>query len=149
MDLSRLKWPIIIAIVVGAFWLITSPGINYMYTKFTASEIGVDPQRDVANEAGLTKLAGFLLKTFRYERAKIVLEAALAHNNPPGVNYYYNQYRYAKCLEKFGDFRGSADTLIALMEGDAHSIDQRVPGFEVLKLRIDKLLETHGLGEME
>lgn len=147
MDLSRLKWPIIILVVVGAGWLLTAPGINYMHTRFTSGQPGVDPARDLRNEAGLSRLGGFLVKTFRYEKGYQVLNDACTLY-PGGPNFWNNQYRMAKCLEKMGNYHGAVQTLQMLMGNNANAIDARVPGFDVLKLRTDKLIEVHGLGEI-
>ena len=77
MDLSRLKWPLIIIVVVGVGWLLTDGGVRYLRAKFTEGEVGVDPKQDEFNEAGLTNLAGFLIKTFRYAPAEQVLLDAM------------------------------------------------------------------------
>ena len=68
MDLSRFKWPIIILVVIGVFWLFSSAGINFMHKKFTSVTPGQDAKVDQANEKGLSTLGGFLIKTFRYEK---------------------------------------------------------------------------------
>ena len=148
MDLSRLKWPIIIIVVVGLGWLLTSPGINFMHKKFTAAQPGADPKVDQANEAGLTNLAGFLIKTFRYKKAGAVLDDAL-RLYPEGANAWYNLYRKAKCEEKAGRYQEAVNILKDLMDQNANAQDSRVPSADVLKLRRDKLLETHNLGEIE
>jgi tetratricopeptide (TPR) repeat protein len=147
MDLSKFKWPLIIAAVAGAIWLITDPGVNYMYNKFTADEPGADAKRDEMNEAGLSRLGGFLLMTFRYERAGQVFNAAL-ERYPQGKNALYNYYRTAKCEEKQGNYAKCVTILQDLRDQDASSKDDRVPTADVLQLRIDKLVEVHELGEI-
>ncbi|GMU92255.1 MAG: hypothetical protein AMXMBFR4_13130 [Candidatus Hydrogenedentota bacterium] len=147
MDLSRLKWPLIIAIVVGGGWLVTDGGVRYMHGKFTEGEVGVDPKRDEMNEAGLTRLAGFLIKTFRYASAEKVILDAL-NRYPQGKNALFNEYRLAKCVEKQGDYAQCVAILQRLRDIDAHSYDDRIPERNVLQLRIDKLGETHELGEV-
>ena len=90
MDLSGLKWPIIIVVVVGVGWLLSSGGTNYMYKNFTTAEVGADPARDKTDEAGLSRLGGFMLKTFRYEKAEEVFATAVSRY-PDGANVWYNQ----------------------------------------------------------
>ncbi len=147
MDLSRFKWPLIILIVGGAIWLVTDPGVDYMFNKFTKGEVGADPKQDALNEAGLTRLADFLMKTFRYARAAEVINADL-DRYPQGKNALLNYYRLAKCVEKMGQYADSVKILQDLRDQEAHSTDERVPERDVLQLRIDKLVETHELGEI-
>ncbi|NUM52646.1 MAG: hypothetical protein HUU46_03280 [Candidatus Hydrogenedentes bacterium] len=147
MDLSRLKWPLIIIVVVGLGWLVTDGGVRFLRGKFTEGQVGVDPKQDEFNEAGLSNLAGFLIKTFRYSSAEMVLRDAM-ERYPNGKNYLHNQYRLAKCREKQGDYEGCIELLASLRDMNAHSMDDRVPEIDVLNLRIDKLAETHELGEV-
>ena len=58
MDLSGLKWPIIIAAVVGIGWLATSGGINWMVGNFTKATPGIDEQQDKVAEVGLSRVGG-------------------------------------------------------------------------------------------
>ena len=51
MDLSRLKWPIIIIVVALAGWLMTEGGTNWIYKNLTATPPGTDQKADEANEA--------------------------------------------------------------------------------------------------
>jgi hypothetical protein len=148
MDLSRFKWPIIILLVVGVFWLFSSAGINFMHNKFTKVTPGQDAKVDKATEAGLSRLGGFLVKTFRYEKGYEVLSDACTMY-PEGANYWYNQYRMAKCLEKMDRVNEALQTLDVLYAENIHAVDDRVPPQDVLKLRIDKLQEMHGLGEIQ
>ncbi|MBX7258758.1 MAG: tetratricopeptide repeat protein [Candidatus Hydrogenedentes bacterium] len=147
MDLSRFKWPIIIIVVAAAIWLVTDPGVNYMYNKFTKGEVGADPKQDELNEAGLSRLAGFLMQTFRYQRAGEVFNECL-RRFPQGKNALYNYYRLAKCVEKQGQYAECVKILQDLRDQEAHNTDDRVPTRDVLQLRIDKLVETHELGEI-
>jgi tetratricopeptide (TPR) repeat protein len=147
MDLSRLKWPLIVALVVGAGWLLSEGGVNYMHKKFTSAAAGQDANLDEMNEQGLTRLGSFLLKTFRYEKALVVMEDAV-HLYPDGANALFNEYRMAKCAEKIGDYQRSVDILGHLMDIEASTLDARVPSNNHLNLRRAKLLETHELGEI-
>ena len=142
MDLTWLKWLVIILVVLGVGWLFTSGGVNYMEKKF--SRPAADDAAAVVNEAGLSKLGGFLLGTFRYDRARGVFEKAVA-TYPEGKNAYYNYYRLVKCYEKLGRYQQAADTLADLSGWDAHSIDPRVPEASNLDLRRAKLVEVHEL----
>lgn len=147
MDLSRLKWPLIIIVLVGGYWLLTDPGVRFLHGKFTEGQVGVDPKQDEFNEAGLSKLAGFLMLTFRYASAELVLKDAI-DRYPEGKNVLHNRYRLAKCVEKQGRYEECIELLAALRDMDAHQLDDRVPEVDVLNLRIDKLAETHELGEV-
>jgi len=147
MDLSKLKWPLIIALVVGVGWLLSEGGVNYMHKKFTSVAPGQDANTDKMNEAGLTKLGTFLLKTFRYEKALAVMEDAV-HLYPDGGDALFNEYRMAKCAEKLGDYQRSIDILGHLMDIEAGAVDERVPSNAHLDLRRNKLMETHDLGEI-
>ena len=117
MDLSGLKWPLIIAVVVGIGWLATSGGVNWMYGKFTAASPGVDEQQDYKDEAGLTKLAG----------------------------YTYHLERLATCYERTGDYQSSYNVLRELMAANAHEMDSRVGNFDNLNMRAAKLREMYEL----
>ncbi|MDZ4857396.1 MAG: hypothetical protein SGI88_00315 [Candidatus Hydrogenedentes bacterium] len=147
MDLSRLKWPLIIIVIVGIGWLITDPGVNWLRAKFNEGTPGESAEQDIANESGLSNLAGFLIKTFRYASAEAVLNDAMTRY-PAGKNYLNNYYRMAKCVEKQGRYDKCVDILCELRDLEANATDPRVPAREVLQLRIDKLLETHELGEI-
>ena len=147
MDLSRLKWPLIIIVVVGVGWLLTDGGVRYLRAKFTEGEVGVDPKQDEFNEAGLTNLAGFLIKTFRYAPAEQVLLDAM-ERYPEGKNFLYNKYRLAKCVEKQGRFENASNTWRRSATWTRTSTTIACPKIDVLNLRIDKLAETHELGEV-
>ncbi|HUW60894.1 MAG TPA: hypothetical protein VMZ06_07785 [Candidatus Bathyarchaeia archaeon] len=138
MDLSFLKWPIIIVVVVGGGWLLTSGGVNFMYNKFTATPPGADAKADAVNEAGLSKLGGYCLKTFQYEKAMLMFSTA-CDLYPQGANFYYSKYRMAKCAEKMDDVPQAVALLRALIQVNANSIDSRVPENDNLRARSDKL----------
>ncbi len=144
MDLSRVKWVALAAVVVVLGWLFTEPGISYLHRKFT-SDPGGDPQKAEAYEAGLSRLGGFLLRTLRYGWAERVFEDAL-RLYPDGKNSRYVLYRLAKTKEKRGDYRTAVMILERLMLENAHALDDRVPDNDVLNLRRNKLVETHELG---
>ncbi|HOZ48028.1 MAG TPA: hypothetical protein PLO37_24185 [Candidatus Hydrogenedentes bacterium] len=144
MDLSGLKWPLIIVVVVGVGFLLSSSGTNYMFKKFTQSEAGVDAAKDKHDEAGLSKLGGFLLMTFRYQKANEVFGTAVGRY-PQGANVWYNKYRMVKCAEKLKNYAGAAAILNELMNARASEVDSRVPEEANLRLRRDKLIEIHQL----
>jgi DNA phosphorothioation-dependent restriction protein DptG len=144
MDLSFLKWPIIIGVIALVGWLGTSGGVNYMYGKFTADTPGVNPQRDEINEAGLSRLGGYCLKLFQYERTMAILETAVTRY-PNGKNVWDNKYRMVKCAEKLGNYQRAVDIMHELMAANASTIDSRVPDNDNLRLRSEKLIEMHEL----
>ncbi len=144
MDLSFLKWPIIIGVVVLVGWLGSSGGVNYMFNKFTADTPGVSAERDTVNEAGLSRLGGYCLKLFKYEKAMLAFQTAI-ERFPNGANRWYNEYRMVKCAEKMEDYAGAVRILKGLMANSASQYDDRVPANEVLNLRAEKLIETHNL----
>jgi tetratricopeptide (TPR) repeat protein len=151
MDLSRLKWPLIILIVFGGGWLVSEGGVSFMHNKFAAPITSTDEaeiaKKEEFNEAGLSRLGGFLLKTLRYKKAEAVfLDAVELY--PNGKHFYYNWYRLAKCAEKRGDYATARNILEDLMAEDAHSVEKDVPPYDALRLRADKLIETHELGEI-
>ena len=150
MDLSFLKWPIIILVVAGGAWLITDGGVNYMISNFKDTTPGEDESRDRINETGLSRVAGFLMLTFRYQKADEVLTYLTQTYVPAdgAEHYWHNLYRLAKCKEKQGNYAASINILRELAHRNAHSIDDRVARPEVLRLRAEKLMETHELGEV-
>ncbi|MCP4642757.1 MAG: hypothetical protein GY851_20085 [bacterium] len=148
MDLSKLKWPLIIGVVALGIFLISDPGVNWIHQRYLSYTPGVDVSKNEANEAGLSRLGGFLLKTFRYEKAQTVFNDAL-RLYPEGETRYYNLYRKAKCAEKLNNITESVRLLRQLQKMDAHSLDERVPEPANLKLRADKLMEMNDLGEIE
>lgn len=144
MDLSRLKWPLIIGIVALSMWLISDGGIAYMYGKLKAYTPYENANEDAMNEAGLSRLAGFLIKTFRYKKGQEILQTCV-RRYPDGKNYWHNLYRLAKCAEKLGDYARAVTILEDLMANDAHSKDKRVPDLDVLRVRADRLIGVHEL----
>lgn len=145
MDLSGLKWPIIILLIIGIAWLASSSGVNYMVRNFTKSVPGQDAQRDKVDEAGLTRVAGYLMFLLRWEYAKNVLELCIQRYGDKGANYWYNMYRLAKCYEKLGRYQEAYNILKDLAQINAHQYDSRVPEPENLSLRAGKLKEVHEL----
>jgi tetratricopeptide (TPR) repeat protein len=144
MDLSGLKWPIIIAVVVGLGWLLTSGGVNWMVGNFTKATPGIDAQQDMVDEAGLSRVGGYLLFMWRWEKANDVLSLAV-ERYPEGPNLYYNLYRIARCEERMGNYQAAVDLMRELMDYDAHEIDERVPHTENLNLQANKLIEMYDL----
>ena len=145
MDLSGLKWPAIILVVVAVGWLASSGGVNYMVTNFTKSAPGADAAKDKTDEAGLTKVGGYLMYLLRYEKAAEVMNLSIARYGTNGKNYYYNQYRVAKCLEKQGHMQESYNILRDLTDIDARQYDDRIPNRDVLAARALKLKEVNNL----
>ncbi|MBI2422475.1 MAG: tetratricopeptide repeat protein [Candidatus Hydrogenedentes bacterium] len=145
MDLSKLKWPIIIFVVVGFSWLLSSPGVNYMYTKATKATVGENAEQDVKDEATLSTYGGYMLYMFRYQTAANFFETAIDRYGPNGANYYYNLYRLARCYEKQERNQESLDILRQLMAEDAHSYDDRVMTTNQMEQRAAKLKEVNGL----
>lgn len=145
MDLSGLKWPLIILVIVVIGWLGSSGGVNYMVNNFTKATPGADAQRDKVDEAGLTRVAGYLMMLLRWERSKDVLETVINRYGNTGANYWYNMYRLAKCYEKLGRYQDAYNILRDLAQLNAHQYDDRVPEFDNLNLRANKLKEVHNL----
>ena len=144
MDMSKLKWVVIIAIVVGVGWLMTEGGVTYMYKNFTKAITGEDEEQDKRDEAGLTRLAGYLLMTYRYDRAKEVYETAIKRY-PDGKNAWFNYYKLARCEQKLGNYQTTADILHMLWDRDADQFDERVPNRAILEGRGQRLVEVHDL----
>lgn len=149
MDLSFLKWPILILVIVGGGWLVSEGGINYMINRFSQGTVGQDEARDRTNELGLSRIAGFLIFTFRYEKADQVLSHLTTRHTPDtgAQHYWHNLYRLALCKERLGRQDQAVMILRNLAHANAHQYDDRVPGYEVLRLRAERLMEAHGLGE--
>ncbi len=142
MDLSILKWPIIILVVVGGGWLISSGGTNYIYKQLQEHQPGEDVEADKTNEASLSKLGGFLAKTLRHQKARDVFQFTI-ERYPNGENILFNYLRLARAEQKLGNFERTVAILGMLMQQNAHEIDDRVPNNENLRLRQQKLIEVH------
>lgn len=145
MDLSGLKWPLIIAIVVGIGWLGSSGGVEWMIKQSTKAVPGADANQDVKDEARLSKVAGYVMMLWRYEKAASVMETCFQRYGTAGANYWHNQYRMVKCQEKMGNYQAAYDILKGLMTAQAWNIDPRVPDFDNLNLRASKLREMYEL----
>ena len=145
--LGRLKWPAIIAVVVGGCWLLSDSGVGYLQARWSFdawSAREADAEAAAANEARLTYLGGFLMNTMRFELAEDVMVDAMRYE---GENYWYNLYRLAKVKEKLDQPEAACEILDALMEENVNSrLDRRVPGNDVLDLRRSRLLEVHEIG---
>lgn len=145
MDLSGLKWPLIIVVVVGVGWLATSGGVNWMYKNFTAAAPGVDAQQDLRDEAGLTKLATYTYYLWKWEKTIAIIETSINRYGESAPNYWYNLERLSTCYDRIGDYQTSYNILKQLMDANAHEIDERVGNFDNLNLRASKLREMHEL----
>ena len=144
MDLSKLKWVFIAAIVICGGWLVTEGGINWVYNNATEANPGTDPEKDKINESTLSRYGGFLLTTFRYEKAKKFYQSAI-DRYPDGDKLWWNYYQMARCEEKLYNYQRAADILHMLWTEDADQYDERVPDRATLKLRLDKLVEINDL----
>ena len=145
MDLSGLKWPIIIAVIVGIGWLLSSGGVNFMINNFTKATPGQDVERDKTDEAGLTRVASYLMYLWRYEKAASVMQTAIDRYGENGANYWYNTYRLARCADRLGHYQESHDILQFLIQNNVSKYDDRVPENDNLSLRASKLKEVHEL----
>ncbi len=143
MDVSKIVYPLIVAAVIGVGWLVTSAGVDYQFKKYSEAPSG-DVEKDALKEAGLSKLGGFLMRTFRYEKAGECFNTGIT-NYPDGKNYWYNNYRLAKCLEKMEKWDEATNILIYLRDKNAIEQDDRIPDQATLGLRIEKLIEIHEL----
>jgi len=148
MDLSGLKWPLIIVVVVAVGWLFTEGGVNWMYGQATSGQVGVDPEQDKLNEATLSRVGGYLQLMWRYEKANQCFETA-CERYPDGVNYWYNIYSMHTCYERLGDPGRALELLNYLIAENANQYDQRVPEGDNLMLRANKLREMYELGETQ
>lgn len=144
MDLSKLKWVLIAAVVIGGGWLVTEGGINWVYKNATEDTPGADPEKDKIDESTLSRYGGFLLTTFRYEKAKEFYQTAI-DRYPDGDNLWWNYYQMARCEEKLYNYQRAADILHMLWLEDAHQYDKRVDVQSTLKQRLDLLIELNDL----
>ena len=144
MDLSWMKWPLIIIVVVGIGWLLSAGGVDYMEGRYTKATPGDDEDKDISDEAGLSRLGGYMLATFRYQKAYGLYKKAVTRY-PDGKNYWYNYYQMARCAERLEKYAEANDILHMLQDNDADSEDQRVPDNDTLRLRIQKLEGVHEL----
>lgn len=145
MDLSGLKWPLIIVVVVGIGWLASSGGVSWMQTNFTKNTPGVDAERDKLDEAGLSRLATYVLYLWKYEKAKELLTLSVDRYGDTGANYWFNLYRISTCDDRLGNWQEAVDGLQFLMNNNAHDIDPRIPENDNLALKAGKLREVHEL----
>ena len=145
MDLSGLKWPLIIVIVCGLGWLLSSGGVAWMESNFTKSTPGADVERDKLDEAGLSRLATYVLYLWKYERAKGLMNEALDWYGENGANFWFNKYRISTCDERLGNWQEAADELQELIDNNASAKDDRIPENDNLSLKLAKLREVHEL----
>lgn len=145
MDLSKVKWVVIVAVVVAAGWILfTDSGKSFVFDHYTKNTPGVDAAQDAKDEKGLSRLASLLIRTFRYEDAANVLDAAIARY-PDGTQYYFNYYRLARCEEKLENYQEAVDILVMLRDENANSFDERVARPEIIETRMQLLVEMYGL----
>lgn len=144
MDLSFLKWPVIILVVGAIAFAFSTPGLNMMYERAVNAPAGEDDAEDRSNEAMISRIAGIYLATFRYKSAAESYKQAV-DKYPDGENAWYNYYQLARCHEKMENWEEAVDILVMLRDKDADQYDERVPGVAELNGRIQKLVEVHGL----
>ena len=77
MNLSWLKWVVVLAVILFVLWLVGGSGTGYLQKRYTAATPGEDADIDARDESGLTSLGGFYLTTFRYDKAAEAIEAAI------------------------------------------------------------------------
>lgn len=147
MDLSGLKWPIIIVVVVAGGWLFTSGGVNWMISRATAATPGVDIEKDKFDEAQLSRVGGYTMRLWKYDKALECFNLARERYGEGGANYWYNTYRMVRCYERNGDPSTAIDVLTYLIDNGANTHDPRVPDNDNLGLIRNKLRETFELGE--
>lgn len=145
MDLSGLKWPAIIVVVVAIGWLLSSGGVNWMINNFTKATPGQDAAVDARDEAGLTRVGNYLLYLWKWEKAANVMETAIQRYGVQAPNYYINVYRLVKCYEKVDRNQDAYDMLQVLIAANAHEKDKRIPNNDNLTLRATKLKEVNEL----
>ena len=144
MDLSGLKWPLIIVVVIGLGWLLSSGGVNWMANSAMKATPGEDAAKDLKDEAMLSRLAGYQMKLWRYDTAIGFLKASNQRYGPNAPNYLYNVYRLAKCFDRKEMWRKSYNHLQILIRANANQIDDRVANNDNLSLRASKLKEMYG-----
>ncbi len=141
MRFSRLIWIFIAVILVALGWLLTDSGIEFMHQKFLANP-AADSARGGFNEAGLSRLGGFLQATFRFEKAESVLTDAITLY-PDGANYWFNLYRLAKAKEKLDKEQEAVNILDRIIKENAGGgLDERLPSNNILELRRNKITEA-------
>jgi hypothetical protein len=146
MDLSGLKWPLIIIVIALVVWLMSSGGVNFMVKNFTKDVVGDNAKKDISDEAGLSRVGGYLLFLHRWEKAAYVFDQAITRYGDTGKNYWYNYYRSSTCYNRMKNYQMSYDMLMYLWENNANdNYDSRLPGNDKLKLAADKLLEMYDL----
>ena len=149
MDLSKLKWPIIIVVVALVVFLLSSPGINYLHNRYL-QDPGEDAALAAKNEAGLTRLAALLMRTFRYAYAYEVAGDAV-RLYPEGEHAVLNRYRQARMAEKLGRPDEAVSILMevqGVVASAAPGAFQDVPTVDGLQHKIDELNELHEMGEV-
>ena len=145
MDLSGLKWPLIIAAIVGIGWLASSPGVSWMEANFTKSTPGADAERDKLDEAGLSRLATYVLYLWKYQKAKDLMTESIERYGENGANFWFNKYRISTCDDRLGNWQEAVDGLQELIDVDAHTKDDRIPEIDNLQLKMEKIKSVHEL----
>lgn len=144
MNLAKPLMVIVLLAVGFGIFMLTGPGVDKAYKDATASMPGNDPDRDVADEATLSKYGGYMMTMLRYEKAKEFYKAAV-DRYPTGKNFWYNQFQIAQIDEELENYQDAVTRFhfLWVQNGDAH--DERVPNNDILKARITKLIEVNGL----
>ena len=144
MDLSFLKWPIILGVIALVVFLASNSGVNFMVKKFSADTPGVDIKKDEINEAGLSRVGGYCLRLVKFQKANEIFNLAVSRY-PNGKNALYNKYRMIRCAEKMGEFQRAVNIMRELIAVNASTVDSRVADNDNLRLRSEKLIEMHEL----
>lgn len=159
MDLSGLKWPIIIVVVALLGWLVSSGGQTWMETRLLEYKVSENEDLNKANEQALTNLGNVFIKTMQRERGIRVLMNSIERYGEDGKNYYLNIYRCSRAHETLGDATANREKQIEhytkalqmlryLIENNAHDIDAEIPETDVLRLRATDIAENNQLGEI-
>ena len=145
MDLSKVKWIVLIAVIVGIVYFMTGPGVNSAYNNATKATVGENPDRDAIDEATLSKYGGYLTLMLRHERSEEFYTTAIDRYGQDGKNFSLNTYKRARCYQKLNKYKESADDLFFLWTEDGDSHDERVPDNYNIQSQLAKLIELFDL----
>ena len=145
MDLSKVKWVVIIAVIAVIIYFLTGPGVNSAYNNATKTAVGIDPKRDSTDEATLSKYGGYLTTMLRYEKSEKFYTAAIDRYGQEGKNFWLNIYKRARCRQKLNKYQESADDLFFLWMKDGNSQDKRVPNNYNIKSQLVLLIGLQDL----
>ncbi len=147
MDLSKIFWCVVIGVILLAGWLMTTSGMEKIYQNATKNLVGNDPDQDIIDEATLSKYGGLQQSMFRYENAKLFYTTSIDRYGMDGQNYWANLHQVARCELKLENDLEALKIFYDLWLDNAHLEDKRVPSRNVLKSRIQQLIELNDLQE--